>query len=363
MTDADPRRPRSRRALVRVALALVGALAGLVATELWVRAVEPFGIAYYREVPRYLAEAIEPLLGRDGLPAPDGRIFQHRRGVTLEFAGFDLALTAAGLRGGDAAATVAPRAGEPTPGRGGWSRERWLFLGDSVTLGWGVDDRDTWVRLVEREATAADGRPLEALNAGHLMYDTVQEADLLRALGPELRPDVVALCFITNDLEPTHALFRRQLEDAAARTAARGERGAFGHVRARLADCFRGLLTVGRHAQVRTATVDVAANDATLAAMHAAHWERCRAALDELRATAEELGARFVLLDHSMPRLTSVRSWAEARGVDCVRLGFEPSEWERGIVVSAADRHANALGNRIIADKVLAGLRARGYLR
>lgn len=331
--------------------------------EWGVRRFDAFGIAYYREVPAYFASAIVPFLGPDGLPDPNGRIFQQRPSVEIEFVDFDFITNRAGLRSSDPEETVALREGDPTPGEGAWERERWLFLGDSVTLAWGVDDGESWVRLVEAEGRAADGRALEALNAGHLMYETVQQADLLAAIGPGLRPDVVALCFISNDLEPTYEQFVAQVSDAAARAAERRSSGPLERMTQTAERYLWGLTAVQRFLRERDTLAE--GHDSPVGPMrfYPANWPRCEGALDAIRATCEGLGSRFVLIDHSIPPLPDLPEWASKAGVDYVRVGFEAADWRRGIVNSAVDSHANPLGNRIIADRVLAGLRSLGRLR
>ena len=363
MPAPDSTPSRARRRLVRGLLAALSTVLGFAAVEWGVRHFDAFGIAYYREVPAYFANAIVPLLGADGLPDPNGRIFQQRPSVELEFVDFDFITDRAGLRSSDPRAEVAPREGEATPGDGAWARERWLFLGDSVTLAWGVDDHESWVRLLETEGTAADGRPIEALNAGHLMFETVQQADLLATIGPQLRPDVVALCFISNDLEPTYEQFVRQVAEAAELAAARRSAGPIERLGNGLERNFWGLAAVRRYLRERATVAEGHGSQTGPMRLYPSNWPRCEGALDAIRSTCDGLGARFVLIDHSMPAIPDLPEWAARVGVDYVRVGFEPADWARGIVNSAVDSHANPLGNRIIADRVLAGLRNLGRLR
>ena len=172
----------------RLLAVIVSLLVALVAAEVLFRVLDPYGVSYYGEVERYLRDAIEEA------PAEfhaEGRIFQNRPGVDLELRRFRYRTDGRRLRRG--ATKLDDEAGAL----------RILFLGDSVTLAWGVDDEDSWVRRIERYGTSPDGRRLHCMNSGHLMYDTVQEAALLRAWGPALAPDVVVLCFVFNDVQPT----------------------------------------------------------------------------------------------------------------------------------------------------------------
>ena len=49
-------------------------------------------------------------------------------------------------------------------------------------------------------------------------------------------------------------------------------------------------------------------------------------------------------------------------GVPWYDLTFTDGEWARDVRNSLADSHANALGNRLLADKALRALRAAGVL-
>jgi hypothetical protein len=78
---------------------------------------------------------------------------------------------------------------------------RILVLGDSITLGWGVNDDETFCcQLQQRLNEGTPARHVEVINAGVAGYSTIQEAALLRRLAPELRPDLVLVGFYWNDL-------------------------------------------------------------------------------------------------------------------------------------------------------------------
>ncbi|MEO0649669.1 MAG: SGNH/GDSL hydrolase family protein [Planctomycetota bacterium] len=355
---------RQVRIGLRLLLALLSTGVAFVCAEVVARTFDPMGVAYFREVPRYFAGAITPAPpGPDGLPPADGRLFQQLPGVVIECHDFDFITNQAGVRDSDPDATVPARVGQPTPGEGAWSKERWLMLGDSVTLAWGVDDDESWPRLVEREARATDGRPLEVLNAGHLMYETVQQADLLRVLGPQLRPEVVALTFISNDFQPTYDELLQQIELQTEAVAARKRSSAPERLWFRISSRFEALSGLLRFAREQRQDPLDPNGDQSPMRFYPKNWPRCRDALDAIVAGCELLGARFVLIDHTMPAIPELPAWAEEHGVPYVRVGFEPHEYERGIVNSRADAHANALGNQIIATKVRGGLEELGWVQ
>jgi lysophospholipase L1-like esterase len=77
---------------------------------------------------------------------------------------------------------------------------RIIFLGDSLTFGWGVEKEETFEHLLERALDAK--RPTEILNFGTGNYNTVQEVNLFLERGLAYRPDQVVLFYFINDAEP-----------------------------------------------------------------------------------------------------------------------------------------------------------------
>ena len=343
----------ARRTVLPAALVLLSLALAIAAVEVFARAANPFGISYYRDTNRYFNSAIElpPEAAR-----PDGRLFQHRPGVALCFPDFAFLTNELGLRSG------AQRDGV-TADRSGASagKARILFIGDSVTLGWGVSDADTWVRTLEREARFADGRPLECLNAGHLQYNTLQEHDWLATFGPHLAPDAVVLTFVVNDLDDAWGVYQ-EFQRLIASDAAQGP-GAVERARRRLVGYLPGLhglwtFFAGRdEARTRGEQKLARVEDAP---GYAAGWERAAGALERVRAFCAARGIPLLVLDHTTPRIPDVERWCASAGVPCHAFQFTDDEWARDVRNSLADSHANGLGNRLLADKALRALRDAG---
>ncbi|MEE2663776.1 MAG: SGNH/GDSL hydrolase family protein [Myxococcota bacterium] len=79
------------------------------------------------------------------------------------------------------------------------ARRRIVFLGDSLTFGWGVEKQESFEHLIEREL---DGRsPTEIINFGTGNYNTVQEVNLFLEKGLAYHPDQVVLFYFINDAE------------------------------------------------------------------------------------------------------------------------------------------------------------------
>jgi hypothetical protein len=77
---------------------------------------------------------------------------------------------------------------------------RILAFGDSFTWGWGVDQGEEWISVVERELGHLLGPgAVETINCGVNGYGTENALALLDRVGPELSPDLVLVGFFAND--------------------------------------------------------------------------------------------------------------------------------------------------------------------
>jgi lysophospholipase L1-like esterase len=81
------------------------------------------------------------------------------------------------------------------------TKKRVLFIGDSFTFGWGVEDHETWVQLLQ-----AQFPELELLNLGRGGTHPGEHVQLARRVVPVLKPDLVIMGVLQgNDL---HQLMR-----------------------------------------------------------------------------------------------------------------------------------------------------------
>ncbi|UCE02528.1 MAG: hypothetical protein JSW67_14995 [Candidatus Latescibacterota bacterium] len=78
------------------------------------------------------------------------------------------------------------------------TESRILFLGDSVTFGWGVPDEDVFPRLIEGELRN-HGRDVVVINAAVIGFSTWDQLRYLELDGMELGPDLVVVCVSNND--------------------------------------------------------------------------------------------------------------------------------------------------------------------
>jgi lysophospholipase L1-like esterase len=84
------------------------------------------------------------------------------------------------------------------------SAMRILAVGDSFTFGDGNEEKDTWLRVAERAVRARVGPArhidVQVINAGVEGYDTRSELLWLEELTPKIRPAIVVLGFVANDV-------------------------------------------------------------------------------------------------------------------------------------------------------------------
>lgn len=94
---------------------------------------------------------------------------------------------------------------------------RIVVAGDSITMGWGVAQADTYPAQLERMLNSRPpagfprGVRYEVLNLGIGNYNTVQEVTRLRTLGLKFAPDLILLGYFINDAEPVPAARHRVL--------------------------------------------------------------------------------------------------------------------------------------------------------
>jgi lysophospholipase L1-like esterase len=81
---------------------------------------------------------------------------------------------------------------------------RILVVGDSFTEGILVSEDQTFCLLLERKLREASDRPVLVANAGVIGYSTEQELYTIEELAPQLRPQLVVLCFYANDVHSDH---------------------------------------------------------------------------------------------------------------------------------------------------------------
>lgn len=77
---------------------------------------------------------------------------------------------------------------------------RTIFLGDSFTFGWGVEQKSTFENIIENKLNSV--YPAEIINFGLGNYNTEQEVNLFLEKGLKYSPDKVVVFYFINDAEP-----------------------------------------------------------------------------------------------------------------------------------------------------------------
>lgn len=89
-------------------------------------------------------------------------------------------------------------------------RKRVLFIGDSYTFGWAVDQDEVLTESVKRVLVKPPYKlEIDAYNLGVPGYNTVQEYYLLNQVVDRYAPALVVLGYVMNDLEPQRSVPER----------------------------------------------------------------------------------------------------------------------------------------------------------
>jgi len=172
---------KSRELAIGLLVSLISIVVFLVLSEVAVRIYIRSALIYDVEMARYATEI------KQASPNPQiGHVHQPNSRSTLM--GVEVNINSDGLR--DAEYPIA---------RDG--KRRIIFLGDSLTFGWGVEKSKTFEETLERQLSQR--APTEIINFGAGNYNTVQEVGLFIDKGLKYRPDQVVVFFFINDAEPT----------------------------------------------------------------------------------------------------------------------------------------------------------------
>lgn len=352
--------PRRRRRLLALLAALIGTIVAVLLVEVTLRCFDPIGMHYHEDFRRYIAQAAQ--FDWEGKPPDqvdfDGRLFRHRANLDLDLGPFRLRTNRLGLRGPELA----------TPKTDGVFRV--LVLGDSVVFGWGVDDEHTFTRRLEREWNATAPRVrLEVVNAGHALYDTVQEAAALREFLPVLTPDLVLLVYVVNDVEPSrdlaeNLLFGKQPDPAEVVDLPHD-------VWSRTADWLFPVLPgisqlLGTQTDLKRRVAKMLPPGAVYAPEKFGKgprgWPRSQRALLAMRDACAAAAVPFLLFDHSLPAIVALEPFCREQGIAYEPLRFSPEDHALGITNSMVDSHANAKGNGLLLERLRAALLRRQLL-
>jgi lysophospholipase L1-like esterase len=153
----------------------------LVVSEITIRIYSHRSLVYDIEMSRYATEiktaSSNPLIGH-----------VHKQNTEARLMGVSVKINSDGFRDRE------------YPIERGSSR-RLIFLGDSLTFGWGVEKSKTFEEIIETKLN--ERTPTEIINFGTGNYNTEQEVNLFLEKGLKYKPDEVVVFYFINDAEPT----------------------------------------------------------------------------------------------------------------------------------------------------------------
>jgi lysophospholipase L1-like esterase len=271
-----------------------------------------------------------PLLGHEHIPSRQAVL----QSVTIR-------TNERGLRGD----SVPP----PTPGQ-----RRILFLGSSVTLGWGVEESKTVTSRLQ-QMFAADGQKVEVLNAGIGNYNAPRYVERFLTRLSDLQPTDLVVHYFLRDAETLdagggNALLRNSQLAVTMWIAitrymnASGEQSLEDHYRAiyeptapGFVEMKKQLARLAEHARARGIRLYLA----MVPDVHDLVNYRLEFAHDRMRQVAGELGYEYIDLLPAMRNLTPADLWS-----------------------MPGDPHPNALGHERMAAAIYPALRLpRGETR
>jgi lysophospholipase L1-like esterase len=299
--------------------------------EILGRVVDPLGISYYPETAAYLDTLIrEEPIGYRNAPNLEGR-----------FWGASVKINSLGMRDREV-----PR----TPAEGEF---RILVMGDSVPFGIGVEIEESIPRRLEQLLNAKHGGPLRfrTLNMGVPSYNTEQQLIQLQTLGLSLRPDVVILFFVRNDLQSKMwVLDKREnwFVDKAQRS-------------------YGACLLVKLYRQVRQA-LDLRETRPGEERYEASDpgWVAAERALREIHRICRLEGIPLILFPVYGPRvphqLAVLEDVGRRDGFPVINVWPWSIEQKPQYENSLTDSHPNAEGSKLFAAALYEGLRRAGVL-
>jgi len=338
------------RVLLRVLAVLIGLLLAVLAIEGAVYLLDPYGAPTQAHNGRVYRESVVEL------DPESARIFRHKPDLAVEMRGHLFRTDSRGMRGQEL----------ETPKPEGV--KRLVFLGDSVVLGWGVADEDTFVSRTQTALSAATGEPWETVNAGHLLHDTTQELGVLEEVGLQYEPDVLVLVFVENDVVSTRAVFELQERSGDAELSEEAVRVL---KRTRQLSLIQPYLP-NLHAVLEFLFVQSSPAGQQGSAEHAeelglsleAGWTAAQESIRRMKALAAERGFRFGVFDYrrGTPLSGKLAAFCAAESIPYASIAFTEEEEAQDITNSPADMHANELGHRFLTEHILEALGTTGLV-
>jgi lysophospholipase L1-like esterase len=225
---------------------------------------------------------------------------------------------------------------------------RVMFLGDSLTLGWGVKNEYVFSKVLEPVLEKQKGKSVEVINTGVGNYNTVQEWTYYKLEGRKYKPDHLMLLYFINDAEPTPEYKSITLKENSTLVVFLWSRitklmSRFG-ARKDFRSYYEGLYEESNPG-----------------------WKASKEALSSLMEQAKQDGTPFTVFvcpelrqfKSSYPFMVQhkkILSYLTGNGIqyaDLLPLFQKRTEPEEDFWVSVEDSHPNRLGHQVIAEGVV----------
>jgi lysophospholipase L1-like esterase len=311
-------------------------VASLIIIEVLLRVIDPLGLSYFPEMSRYILDRI-----------PDAELkYRHRPNFESTYQGVRLRFNEAGLRDDP----IQPK----SP-----SEYRILLLGDSQTMGWGVERDYIWAVRLQRILSQKLKRPIRVINSGVASYETRQEYRYLMRNGYAFEPDLVLLMFMDNDLEINDNPYDPWSEHSLkGKSASMQMKALMRRLRLFQFYFFWNQMTPSlRNQRYEPQQVGIPYKfDEAL--REQTGWREAMAALGKIRQSAQERGIKFAVVHFDW---TSFPYSRELDRAVCAAVSPFPvayaADWFSGkdvrpYFVSKVDSHPNAEGHRILAEGI-----------
>ena len=314
---------------------LISTVVVLLLTELLLRAVNPWGMDFFHNLPYHMQGMVDdPELG-----------YRHPRSVQYTLGDNQVSLNSKGLR--DEEIDYPKPAGE----------RRILALGDSVTFGWGTDQGDSFADRMEPLLQQRTGDHWQVINAGVNGYNTEQEQRWLQTEGLRYQPDIVLLTYVINDadapIDPNETTWRRHPEWPSSLPE------AMDRIK-RLSFLFQAINMFSRMGQAHDA--DNAAGATEPSITDNPRWPQSHAAL---KAIADELKQRDISFLVARNSGSDPRFFEQLAADGIAAISLDPA-WEKVPAelarVSLMDPHPSALVHAEMAALLVDELALRGWL-
>ena len=146
--------------------------------EIFVSILNPLGINYFSELKKYFSDMI----------SGEFIFYRHKPDFTRTYQQEYVTINSFGLRDSEIYKDKK-------------TAIRLLLLGDSVTFGWGVNQKEIFPEVLERLLNQNSTTEIEVINAGVGGYNTYQETQYFLNEGIYFNPDMLVLVFVENDFE------------------------------------------------------------------------------------------------------------------------------------------------------------------